>query len=112
MERINPASLKRRLLFQSLPAVPDASGDAGATNWVDGVTIWGSVMPVSAGEIRAGLSAQHEISHRIIIRYRTGITSGMRAKLGTRVFDLTGVRDIEDRQEFLEITALEGKPHV
>lgn len=112
MERIDPASLNRRLLFQSLPTVPDSSGDAGATNWVDGVTVWGSVKPVSAGEVRAGLAAQHEISHRIVIRYRTGITSGMRAKLGTRVFDLTGVRDIEDRAEYLEITALEGKSHV
>lgn len=69
-----------------------ADGMGGQTvAWSTFTTVWAAVWPVSASEqVQAGQQAM-TITHRIRIRWRSGVTSDMRVKFGSRYFAIVGI---------------------
>lgn len=43
----------------------------------------------------------------IVIRWRQGLDQGMRVRYGSRLFDVVGAIDVEERHEWIEIEAEE-----
>jgi SPP1 family predicted phage head-tail adaptor len=56
------------------------------------------------------MQLQERVSHKITIRFRSGITAKMRIKFGTRMFNIRSVINIEERSRWIEIMADEGVP--
>lgn len=50
---------------------------------------------------------KNELSLLFTIRYTNGITSKMRIKFGTRLFNIRAVVNIDEKNELLELTAEE-----
>ena len=69
--------LNRRVTIQQKSVARDALG-AEVITWVDVATVWAEVSPYSGREFVALRQAQDEITTRITIRYRPGITPAMR----------------------------------
>lgn len=95
MARINAGKYRHVVTFQQLKeAARNAYGETSVNvdeNWEDAFTARVGIFPISGREA-LGLEAdmrQGEISHRIVLRYRTGVRSEMRIKFGTRIFDIT-----------------------
>jgi SPP1 family predicted phage head-tail adaptor len=107
--------LRKRLEVQYNAADPDNPTDRRANGelierWLTGFSAWGSVEPLSGREFWAAAQVQADVTHKITIRYRTGValTADMRIKLGTRVFHLSAPpRDIEEGHRAWEILATE-----
>ena len=70
--------------------------------WVDVVTTWAQISPVSGKEYFAQ-ARETTVSHRIYCRYRAGITPRMQIKFGDRVFRIISVLNWEERGEGLTI---------
>lgn len=76
--------------------------------WSVQPSAWASIRQLSAREIERAMTLQIEATHLIKIRYVPGVTPNrMRAKLGTRIFDIGGVNNVNEANVKLEITACE-----
>lgn len=84
--------------------------DAAGTpkpKWETYLTPWASVEPLTGREIFQGAQVRPDVTHTIKIRYRSGITTAMRAKFRSRYFYFDSVLDIEERRRELVILAKE-----
>lgn len=94
MARINAGKYRHIVTFQRLKeAAKNTYGETSVNveeNWEDAFTARVGIFPLSGREALGleGDLRQGEISHRIVLRYRTGVDSEMRIKFGTRIFEI------------------------
>ena len=72
--------LRHRLEFQDKSVARDAYG-AETITWGESFTVWGSVEPYLGREYLQAKQQQAEVSHRVRIRYRSGVKPTMRIKV-------------------------------
>jgi SPP1 family predicted phage head-tail adaptor len=85
-----------------------SDGAGGATvSWVLVARVWAAIWARSAGEAFRLDREAGTASHDVWIRYRTDITPEMRVRFGTRLYNILGVIDVEDRNKFLRCPAEE-----
>ena len=99
-------ALRQRLEIQSATETPDSAGEP-VPSWSTDQTVWASIEPVSGGEALTSERVFATATHRIRIRYTSGLTNKMRGKFGTRIFDFQSIRNLEERNREIEIMALE-----
>ena len=101
-----PGELRERLVLEQ--SVDTADGAGGVTrSYATVTTLWAALIPVSArGEVVADdLGAA--ITHRVVIRSRTDVTTRHRLCAGARIFRIVALRDQDGSGRFLEIDAEE-----
>lgn len=76
--------------------------------WSDVEEFWASVTPVAATERFTQAGVQSVMSHRIVCRYRTDLTSKDRLVYRGRVLDIVGLHDPDGRKRELLIEAKEN----
>lgn len=101
--------MRKRITIQSIDTTPTASGETADTA-TEFARAWARIEPLTGREAWIAKEQQATTTHRINLRYQPGITSRMRAVLGTRVFNFTDVRDLDEMHEELEILATEVLP--
>ena len=99
--------LRHRIVIQDVEQLSDGHGGYNET-WVTFATVWAKVVPVSAQEKWRAENLDHEVTHRITIRYLANITSSMRISFDGRIFHVKGFRNLEERDRYIEIVAKEG----
>ena len=108
---VEAGRLRHRLVLQSPSTQPDGGGGQVGDPWAAPVkvaTVWGSVEPVSGRERLRAQRLETQVTHRITIRYRMGVTAAMRLVLGVRVFNIRAVLDLGERHRVLELLCEEG----
>ena len=102
--------LRQRLVVEA--PNPSDDGHGGQTDpWQSPLvvaTVWGRVEPLRGVERQeAGrLEARH--SHRIRIRHRDDVGTGQRIRLGSRLFNIRAVTDLDVRGQWLILHCEEG----
>ena len=89
---MNPGQLDQRVLIERFTSEPDEIGQP-VEAWVTVGTTWAAVEPQAGREFVAGGAAQSELTTRIRLRYRPGLTSGDRVTHDGRVYDVQSVID-------------------
>lgn len=95
---MNPSSLNRRIVIERKSVSRDSYG-AEVIDWVPRATVWASVTdelgPVRGSEKKAEHVRVLEITTKIVIRYRDGITSDMRVRLadGARTWQIVSIAE-------------------
>ncbi|MDD3289078.1 MAG: phage head closure protein [Alphaproteobacteria bacterium] len=87
-------NLDKRLTLQS------ESFSGSAAVWATIGSVWAEIKP-------AGGSAEH-ITHKIIVRYRSDVATGMRLILGDRVFTVRSIIRPDESGRWLELMVEEG----
>lgn len=85
--------------------------DIGAVNktWRDVAIVWAEVYPLSAREFIAAQASQGEITTRITIRFRTGITRKHRILFRGAIYNIEGVLpDPKSGNEYLTLPCSMG----
>ena len=111
LPKLRVGGLRHRLVIQAESPQADAGGGQGADPWADPTsvaTVWGRIEPLSGGERLRAMQLEDKVTHRITIRYRTGLTAKMRIAFGERVFNIRAVVDLEERNRLLELLCEEG----
>lgn len=62
-----------------------------------GVDVYAALLPVSGASWIGSQQIGSQITHRIVIRYRAGVTSDHEITQGTRVFRIRRISDWEER---------------
>lgn len=100
------AELRHQITIQEKVQVPDGMG--GFTETLNTVhETWAAIWPVSAKETRENMRVEANVSHNIRIRYRSGITHAMIVVFGTRIFEINGLINIDERNIWLDMVCNE-----
>lgn len=100
------ADLRHRLTIQTLSQVSDGQG--GFTeSWVDGATLSAKIEPSKGWERFQAQQVATPVTHKITTRYRSDLTTAHRLKLGARIFRIKELLNVEERNQWLQIRAIE-----
>ncbi|MHB0934899.1 MAG: phage head closure protein [Armatimonadota bacterium] len=102
--------LNRRAQLQQPAPTPNNQGGE-VPGWSTVATVWAFVDPLTGRQFFEAKQIQSEISHRIVIRYRTDVTAAWRVRLRDhgvyRVFRIEACFSPEDAREWLDLLCVE-----
>lgn len=86
------------------------STDTGAVTeaWATVATVWASVEPLKGREFIEASQVQSNLSHRVRMRYRPGVTTSHRLVHNGRALNIVSVANLEERNIELEIMCMEA----
>ena len=99
--------MDKRISIESRSRVSDNSGGFSEV-WDSYLLSWASISPLSASEKWRAQQMETAISHKIIMKYQSGITTANRIVWSGRVFNITEVLNIDESDVVLELMATEG----
>ena len=98
--------LRHRITIQQNTPTQNSFGEM-EPSWSAFATIWAAVEPLSGDERWTSDQFQSEVSHRIRIRRRVGITPLMRVSWQGRLFDIQAVLEPESNRRELHLLCSE-----
>lgn len=113
---IRSSNLNRRIKLQQRSTAVDSFGGQ-STAWTDVTTVWGQLEELTEREMMAAAAVQSAVTHKLVIRYQPQFAdpkkmAAMRATLTkdsvTRIFNIHGSADQDEKRRFLELTVEEG----
>jgi len=104
---LHAGMLKHSVTIKSKGLTADGIG-GGAVTWSTVATCRANVSPISAGEAYRFGQLNATVTHKVLIRYRTGITAAMSVVFGSRYFQIRGIKNIEESSRWLELACEEG----
>lgn len=105
---IKSGELRHRVTIQQLSETRDSQGGFNDPSWSTRATVWAKITPVSTSQEFFSERLEHRITHKIFIRYRSDLNIKDRISYGSRIFQVQGFKDPDERKRFLEISAEEG----
>lgn len=108
---MNAGALRFGVEVQAPTQTADADGGFAVT-WTtlpEG-EVWANIQPFSGGFIdrRFGEKIAGITSHLVTIRYLSGVTTACRVKFGSRVFNVRGVGNVDERNRTLLLACEEA----
>ena len=100
-------SLDKRIVLQSPVNTPDGMGGVTLT-WVDEKKVWAAVWPVSAVEVIRAEAPTMTITHRIRIRYYSGLDPSWRIQFGDRYFTIVSIVNRNEKNVLQDILSKEA----
>jgi SPP1 family predicted phage head-tail adaptor len=106
------AKANRRVLLQQNAVTQDSMGDS-VEAWTTLATVWAMIEPKASRENTEQRQLQGKVMHKVTIRYRADmmpVQTGVRRRVvyGSRTFNIQGVLNPNEANEFLELTCEEG----
>jgi SPP1 family predicted phage head-tail adaptor len=99
--------LKRHVTIEKLDGTRDGFGQE-IPSWVSfAAGIWCKIEPLTGREIFNAQQVQAEVTHRITMRYLSGVVAKMRINWNGRIFDIHSVRNLNEQSREIELLALE-----
>ena len=99
--------LRHKLCLQQEMLTTDGVGGYIKT-WQNVADVWAELKPVLGSERLFAGQLQSAVTHKILIRYRAGISAGMRFVFDGRNFNIRAVFNADEKHDTLEILAEEG----
>lgn len=95
---MNAGQLRERVTVQQAAETRNALGEV-VQSWSALSTRWASVEGVSARELLSSGQQQIEMSHRVRMRYMSGLTQQMRLLWRNRVLEIVSILEHGNRTE-------------
>lgn len=104
---MNAGALNRRVTIQRPSEVVDGYGQP-TNDWTDLATTWAAIKAPTSKEVYAlGAGFTSQITHKITIRYRPGLTAAMRICYRGRTFLIQTISDPSEARVELNLMCLE-----
>lgn len=96
------------IALEQRPATTDTFGEQDLTwpTFMSGIPA--KVAPISGREVLASGEIASEITHRVVMRYVSGVSADMRVNFNGRYFAIKAILDEEERNEKLTLMCAEG----
>lgn len=111
MPVVRAGSLRTPLQLQKLTTTPDAGGGRNRS-WQNVKIVRGRVRALNAEERMKAMQTESRSTHEITIRFRSDLvgakTEEWRFVKGTRIFNIRGVTDEDERRWRMKIRVEEG----
>ncbi|MDX2027697.1 MAG: phage head closure protein [Alphaproteobacteria bacterium] len=101
--------LRKQVAIQAeTPTADNAGGYALA--WTTVATLWAEITPLDGREIYTAQHLEGRVTHRVTMRWRSGVTTDMRLVYSDRAFNIRAVMNVDERNRWLELLVEEGAP--
>jgi SPP1 family predicted phage head-tail adaptor len=107
MKPLRAGSLRHRVTLQQPAETPDGGGGFTLA-WTDVATVWAAIEPLKGAERLHAQQLQSPVTHRVTMRYRSGVTPTMRLLFEARTLNIRAVIDPQERNRTLELLCEEG----
>lgn len=87
---------------------PDGQGGNTIT-YITHATPFAKIEPKKAQQVFFAQQLQHQVSHKLTMRFVPGVTAEMRITFDGRIFEIREIIDVLERKRFHEIMAWENK---
>lgn len=98
---MDPGKLNKRITFQ----LQDL--DSEDEDWKDIATTWANINPISGKEYYSAETINSDLTHKIRLRYRKGITPDMRVIYNDRIFYIISVINEYEKNTMLQLMCRE-----
>src|SRR5690606_6968892 len=98
---IDPGKLRTELRLERAVVVVGDGAGGHAESWEEQAVMFGQVEPVSANSFFGGGQMHETVTHHVIIRFREGVSAGMRFNMNGRHLFIVTVRDLDERGRYL-----------
>lgn len=105
--RLNAGEMWTRIRIEEATSTKNEVGEA-VLSWATFDTVWAAVDSLSARETERFAETVGFMTHRIRIRYRSGVTTAMRIQYRNRVLEIGQIKEI-DRLDHQEIICTEKR---
>lgn len=108
--RTRIAEYKHKVVFQEKQVVSDGMGPGGNIVWKDtAIETYAAIWPLKSSERIESMKEEHEITHKIRVRYDSGVKPTMRIKrlLDNRLYDIGSMINLDEANLELEFLAKE-----
>jgi SPP1 family predicted phage head-tail adaptor len=99
-------NLRHRIELQSAVETRDAVGGVQYT-WATVVSVWGDIRALNSRETVSNAQVVGRVTHFIKIRQYAALRQTWRVKYGSRIFNITGIRNIDERGKVQVLDAVE-----
>lgn len=99
---IDAGRLRERVTVQQASATRNSLGES-VLSWADWQTVWASVEGVSAREALAAGQQETTITHKVRLRYLSGLTQQMRFSWRSRTLNIVSLLEYGNRTEHVAI---------
>ena len=107
---INPGRLKTSVVIQVRKAGRDGKGARTAEAWATLDTVWAEVLPLAGREGWDVKQVNADLTHRVVMRYRSDVTAQCRLKVGTAYLNIVGPpKNVGGAGAILELDCVETK---
>lgn len=103
---MNPGILRHRITIQNLTYTQDDYG-APTEIWKTYHTCNASIEPLRGREFFAAQKENSEVTHKAIIRYKSGLKTSMRVNFNNRYFNIKSIINIEERNKEIHLMLTE-----
>lgn len=104
---IQSGELKNKLSIETLTITQDTRGTPVDT-WTEFANVWGAIKPISGREYFDSQTENTETTHRVIIRFLSGLTTKMRINHGGRLFDIESIINPKEQNRELILMCIEN----
>lgn len=95
-------AMRTHLVLEAATRTPDGGGGVTET-WSETARIWGEVRAIAGSEDVLADRVSGRTRQSVRIRFRNGITPGMRLRSGARVLEILSVQDPDGRKRELTL---------
>jgi SPP1 family predicted phage head-tail adaptor len=106
---MHAGTLRHRITIQQATEAQNSFNEPIAT-WATFAQRYAELLPQSGREFIAARQVVPELQHLVNLRWMAGVTPKMRVQLGSRVFDILAVLDLEGRNRELQLACRELVP--
>lgn len=99
--------LRHQVVIQQASRSSDGQG-GGTMSWTTLATVWARIEPVAGREVVAQQGLQSQITHRVVMRFRSDVTTKMRLSHDGRLMNIRSIRNLEERKRWMELSVEEG----
>jgi SPP1 family predicted phage head-tail adaptor len=108
-EYIDPGKLRTELALERCATRSDGLGGQ-VENWTEIANVFAMIEPISAQSLSGADQTRQAVSHRITMRWRGDVASGMRLAGQGRIFGIVTVHDPDETGRYLVCRTLESAP--
>lgn len=106
-EFIDPGSFRHELVLEAVSTSPDGAG--GYTeSWTEVGAVFARIEPLAASSRYGADQTLETVTHRVTLRHRADLRSGMRLRRLERLFLVATVHDPDETGRYLVCTVTEA----
>ena len=76
--------------------------------WMTWAIVWAEIVPLSGRELYAAQEVHNEITTRIWLRYREGLTTKMRLRHGSTIYNINAPINSGERNKVIQLLCSQG----
>jgi SPP1 family predicted phage head-tail adaptor len=106
MEPFNAGRLNKRVTLQKPGSTNNDAGET-VTTWSGQGSVWAEILPQGAAEFERVRAVHSSMTHQVTLRYRADLDNTWRILYGTRVFEILGIVNAEEKNAILALACEE-----